>query len=41
MIAKQKRDALLTGYFEPNEEVLVNARDLVRSFNRKTTCCGA
>jgi hypothetical protein len=35
MIEKQKRDALLTGHFEVNEEVLVNARDVVKELQAK------
>lgn len=35
MIERKKRDALLTGYFEKNEEVLIPARNLVAELQAK------
>lgn len=35
MIAKKKRNELLTGYFEVNEEILINARELVEELQTK------
>lgn len=35
MIERKKRDALLTGYFDKNEEVLIPARNLVAELQAK------
>lgn len=35
MIHKQKRNELLMGYFRDNEEILVNARDLVEELQTR------